>query len=95
MHFPVRFPVLFSVVALNQMEDRCLVHCGSVRPKLREGMISCTLLAKFVQNGAFRGAVITKSLSGVNFLVHCSSEQSGGVQGPFFAYTAAVSSSIA
>ena len=42
---------------------------------MREGMISCTLLARFVQNGAFRGAVITKSASGAVFLVHCGSEQ--------------------
>ncbi len=53
----------------------CLVHCGSVRPEMREGMISCTLLAKFEQNGAFRGAVITESASGAVFLVRCSSVQ--------------------
>ena len=40
-------------------------------------MISCTLLARFVRNGAFRGAVITKSLSGAIFLVHCGSVQGG------------------
>ena len=44
---------------------------------MREGMISCTLLAKFVRNGAFRGAVITESPSGAIFLVHCCSVQGG------------------
>ena len=57
------------------MDDRCLVHCGSVRPEMREGVISCTLLAKFARNGAIFGAVITESASGVIFRVHCSSVQ--------------------
>ena len=51
------------------------VHCSSEQVKLREGMISCTLLVKFVRNSAIRGAVITESLSGAIFLVHCSSVQ--------------------
>ncbi len=53
------------------------VHCGSVRVKLREGVISCTLLVKFMRNGAFRGAVITKSPSGANLVVHCGSVHGG------------------
>ena len=53
------------------------VHCSSVRPEMREGMISCTLLAKFVRNGAFRGAVSTESPPGAIFLVHCCSVQGG------------------
>ena len=44
---------------------------------MREGMISCTLLAKFVRNGAFRGAVSTESPPGAIFLVHCCSVQGG------------------
>ena len=36
-------------------------------------MISCTLLAKFVRNGAFRGAVNTDSASGAFFRVRCCS----------------------
>ena len=42
---------------------------------MREGVISCTLLARFVRNGAFRGAVIKKSPSGTIFRVHCCSVQ--------------------
>ncbi len=42
---------------------------------MRECVISCTLLAKFVRNGAIFGAVITESPSGAIFLVHCSSVQ--------------------
>ncbi len=73
----MRFHLLFTEVALNQMEDRCLVHCCSEQGELREGIISGTLLAKFVRNGAIFGAVITESPSGAIFLVHCRSVQGG------------------
>ena len=66
---------MYTAAVSNRATSRPVfrVHCGSEQIKLREGMISCTLLAKFVQNSAFRGAVITESASGAVFLVHCCS----------------------